>query len=76
MVEGAACRATRQSIAQSVNQTDRQADGQTGQTDGQTAREPDSRTSWLIICLGLAATIDKRVRDSHIESGGCLCETM
>lgn len=38
------------------------------QSDRQTDRELDSRTSWLIICLGLAATIDKRVRDSHIES--------
>lgn len=42
-----------QSLSQSIRQTD---------------RELDSRTSWLIICLGLAATIDKRVRDSHIES--------
>lgn len=50
-----------QPVSQSLSQSIRQKDGQTD-------RELDSRTSWLIICLGLAATIDKRVRDSHIES--------
>lgn len=51
------CVAGNPSVNRSVSQSDRRTD-----------RELDSRTSWLIICLGLAATIDKRVRDSHIES--------